>query len=72
VPSLADYCVVFLPTADGKLCASALSHADPARARKLAALRDHPVPAAGPPMSQTARMPIQSAQASGRGCGRLG
>jgi PAS domain S-box-containing protein len=54
VPSLADYCVVFLPTADGKLCASALTHADPARARKLAALREHPVPAAGPLMSQRA------------------
>lgn len=54
VPSLADYCVVFLPTADGKLCASALTHADPARSRRLAALRDHPVPTAGPLMSQAA------------------
>ena len=54
VPSLADYCVVFLPSADGKLCASALSHADAARARKLAALRDHPVPTDGPLMAQTA------------------
>ncbi|MGH3182996.1 MAG: PAS domain-containing protein, partial [Streptosporangiaceae bacterium] len=54
VPSLADYCVVFLPTADGKLCASALTHADPALARKLAALREHPVPTAGPLMSQSA------------------
>jgi PAS domain S-box-containing protein len=54
VPSLADYCVVFLPTADGRLCASALTHGDPARARKLAALREHPVPAAGPLMSQRA------------------
>jgi PAS domain S-box-containing protein len=54
VPSLADYCVVFLPTADGKLCASALTHTDPALARKLAGLREHPVPTAGPLMSQTA------------------
>jgi PAS domain S-box-containing protein len=54
VPSLADYCVVFLPTADGKLCASALTHADPALTRKLAALREHPVPTAGPLMSQSA------------------
>jgi serine phosphatase RsbU (regulator of sigma subunit) len=54
VPSLADYCVVFLPTADGKLCASALTHADPVLARKLAALREHPVPTAGPLMSQRA------------------
>jgi PAS domain S-box-containing protein len=54
VPSLADYCVVFLPTADGKLCASALAHADPARASRLAALREHPVPTAGPLMSQAA------------------
>jgi PAS domain S-box-containing protein len=54
VPSLADSCVVFLPTADGKLCASALTHADPTLARKLAAMREHPVPAAGPLMSQTA------------------
>jgi len=54
VPSLADYCMVFLPTADGKLRVSAVSHADPALARRLAALRDHPVPTAGPLMSQTA------------------
>ena len=44
VPSLADYCVVFLPTADGMLCASALTHADPARATMLARLREHPIP----------------------------
>ena len=54
VPSLADYCVVLLPTADGKLCASALTHADPALARKLAALREHPVPTVGPLISQRA------------------
>ena len=54
VPSLADYCVVFLPTGDGKLRASALSHTDPAQARKLARLREHPVPTTGPLMAQAA------------------
>jgi len=54
VPSLADCCMVFLPTADGKLRVSALTHGDPARTRKLAALREHPVPTAGPLMSQRA------------------
>jgi PAS domain S-box-containing protein len=54
VPSLADCCMVFLPTSDGKLRVSALTHADPARTRKLAALREHPVPATGPLMSQRA------------------
>ncbi len=33
VPSLADYCVVFLPTVDGTLVASSLSHRVRARAR---------------------------------------
>jgi PAS domain S-box-containing protein len=54
VPSLADCCMVFLPTPDGTLRVSALTHADPARTRKLAALREHPVPTAGPLMSQRA------------------
>ena len=54
VPSLADCCMVFLPTADGKLRVSALTHGDPARTRKLEALREHPVPTAGPLMSQQA------------------
>lgn len=54
VPTLADYCVVFLPTADGELLASALTHTDPARAEKLAALREHPIPAAGPMLTQIA------------------
>jgi len=54
VPSLADSCMVFMPTADGKLRVSALTHADPARTRKLAALREHPVPTMGPLMSQMA------------------
>jgi PAS domain S-box-containing protein len=54
VPSLADYCVVLLPAADGMLCASALTHADPARAKMLARLREHPIPPAGPLLPQRA------------------
>jgi PAS domain S-box-containing protein len=54
VPSLADCCMVFLPTPGGKLRVSALTHADPAQTRKLAELREHPVPATGPLMSQRA------------------
>ena len=54
VPSLADYCVVFLPAADGMLCASALTHVDPARAKVLAQLREHPIPPAGPLLLQRA------------------
>ena len=48
VPSLADFCVVFLPTPDGLLRASAIHHRSPARARRLAALREQPVPPEGP------------------------
>jgi serine phosphatase RsbU (regulator of sigma subunit) len=54
VPSLADYCVVFLPTADGELRAGAVAHVDPVKARSLDALREHPMPAAGPLISQIA------------------
>jgi PAS domain S-box-containing protein len=54
VPSLADYCVVFLPTVDGKLLAGAFSHRDPTRARQLSALREHPIAAAGPLIVQRA------------------
>lgn len=54
VPSLADYCVVFLPTADGMLRASSLSHRSHARARLLSALRDHPVSPVGPLILQRA------------------
>jgi PAS domain S-box-containing protein len=54
VPSLADYCVVFLPTADGMLRASALAHRDPARARVLADLREHPLSPNGPLLPQRA------------------
>ena len=54
VPILADYCVVFLPTADGMLLASALSHTDPAHAELLSGLRGHPVSPAGPLLLQRA------------------
>jgi PAS domain S-box-containing protein len=54
VPSLADYCVVFLPAGDGELRASALTHTDPGQARTLAALREHPIPASGPLITQRA------------------
>ena len=54
VPTLADYCVVFLPTADGTLLASALGHTDPAQATLLAELRAHPIAPAGPLLSQRA------------------
>ena len=54
VPSLADYCVVYLPTIDGKLLASAFGHCDPARARQLSALHQHPVAPAGPMIAQRA------------------
>ena len=54
VPSLADYCVVFLPTPDGRLCASALTHRDPDLAKTLTHLREHPIPLAGPLIAQRA------------------
>jgi PAS domain S-box-containing protein len=54
VPVLADGCVVFLPSADGRLLATALGHADPARAETLAGLRSHPIAPAGPLLSQRA------------------
>jgi PAS domain S-box-containing protein len=54
VPTLADCCVVFLPTADGTLLASALGHHDSAQAAQLAGLRGHPIAPAGPLISQRA------------------
>src|SRR5436305_1674892 len=42
------------PAADGKRRAGALTHADPALATQLAAMREHPVPTAGPLISQRA------------------
>jgi PAS domain S-box-containing protein len=54
VPVLADYCVVFLPSGDGKLTASALSHAEPAQAKLLAGLRGQKISIAGPLLAQRA------------------
>jgi PAS domain S-box-containing protein len=54
VPALADYCVAFMPTPDGKLLATKLTHRDPASARAFERLRDYPIPAAGPLISQVA------------------
>jgi PAS domain S-box-containing protein len=48
VPSLADHCVVYLPDADGMLRARAFTDADPARAKMLASLREHPISPDGP------------------------
>jgi PAS domain S-box-containing protein len=54
VPSLADYCVVFLPADDGMLEVAALTHRDPERAAMLGRLRDEPVAATGPLIVQAA------------------
>jgi PAS domain S-box-containing protein len=54
VPSLGDYCLVFLPTGDGMLLASAVHHHDPAQAALLRVLRELPVPATGPLIVQQA------------------
>ncbi len=54
VPALADWCVACMPTPDGKLRATRLTHRDPVGAEPLKRLRDHPIPAAGPMMSQRA------------------
>ncbi len=54
VPSLADYCSVYLPTADGKLCASAIHHRSRARTEQLSALRELPVAPSGPLLLQRA------------------
>jgi PAS domain S-box-containing protein len=54
VPVVADCCVVFLPTAEGTLRASAIAHTDSGRATQLAELRAHPIAPAGPLLSQRA------------------
>ena len=54
VPSLADYCAVYLPAAGGMLCASAIHHRSRARTEQLGALRDLPVSTAGPLLLQRA------------------
>ncbi len=54
VPALAECCIVFLPTADGTLGASALGHIDPARAAQLAKLRPYRIAPTGPLLTQRA------------------
>jgi PAS domain S-box-containing protein len=54
VPALAECCIVFLPTPDGPLAASALGHIDPARAAQLAKLRPHRIAPTGPLLTQRA------------------
>ena len=54
VPTLADYCVAMMPTPDGMLCGTTLTHRDPAKAEVLKLMREHPIPAAGPLISQKA------------------
>jgi len=54
VPALAECCIVFLPTAEGTLAASALGHIDPARAAQLEKLRPHRISSAGPLLTQRA------------------
>ena len=59
VPSLADYCVVFLPTADGTLLASALSHhrPGPGSCHRPARAPDSPRPARCSPSAPTPQPP---------------
>jgi PAS domain S-box-containing protein len=54
VPVLGDYCVVLLPSADGMLRASALSHTEPAQLKLLADLRGQPISTTGPLLAQRA------------------
>lgn len=54
VPTLADCCVVFLPTAEGTLRAASLIHRDPAQAAVLTDLRDIHIPPTGPLVIQMA------------------
>ena len=54
VPSLADYCAVYLPAEDGMLRASAINHRSRSRTEQLGALRELPVSPAGPLLLQRA------------------
>jgi len=54
VPALAECCMVFLPTDDGPLAASALGHVDPARAAQLSKLRLYRIAPTGPLLTQRA------------------
>lgn len=58
VRSLADYCLVFLPTRDGALQASSIAHRDPAGKIAFVDLRDEPVPSFG-------QLTIKAAYAAG-------
>ena len=58
VRSLADYCLVFLPTRDGALQASSIAHRDPAGEIAFVDLRDEPVPSFG-------QLTIKAAYAAG-------
>jgi PAS domain S-box-containing protein len=58
VRSLADYCLVFLPTRDGALQASSLAYRDPAGKIAFVDLRDEPVPSFG-------QLTIKAAYAAG-------
>ena len=58
VRSLADYCLVFLPTRDGALQASSIAYRDPAGKIAFVDLRDEPVPSFG-------QLTIKAAYAAG-------
>ncbi len=58
VRSLADYCLVFLPTRDGALQASSIAHRDPDGKIAFVDLRNEPVPSFG-------QLTIQAAYAAG-------
>ena len=58
VRSIADLCVVFLPDADGELCATSIAHRYPPREVTVADLRGYRVPATG-------HLTIQAAWATG-------
>lgn len=64
VPALADYCVAFMPAPEGMLRATMLTDRDPAIAEVLKRLREHPFPAEGPLISQTAYTTATSQLAS--------
>ena len=58
VRSLADYCLVFLPTRDGALQTCSIAHRDPTGKITFTDLRDDPVPSFG-------QLTIQAAYAAG-------
>lgn len=54
VPSLADYCVAYLPSADERLRVAAVANADPARAAAFGRVRGRSIAVSGPLTAQTA------------------